>query len=53
METAGSAREARAEIMSFPTFYVISPSGRVAYAANVEEPTATLMQELQQAAAGG
>ncbi len=53
METAGSARDTRAGIMSFPTFDVISPSGRVAYAANVEEPTAALMQELQQAPAGG
>jgi len=40
-------------ISNFPTFYVISPSGKVAYAANAEEPTAKLMQELQQAAAGG
>jgi peroxiredoxin len=41
------------KIVNFPTFYVISPSGRVRYAANAEEPTAKLMQELQQAAAGG
>jgi cytochrome c biogenesis protein CcmG/thiol:disulfide interchange protein DsbE len=41
------------KVSNFPTFYVISPSGRVTYAANAEEPTAKLMQELQRAAAGG
>ncbi len=41
------------KIVNFPTFYVISPSGKVTYAANAEEPTAKLMQELQRAAAGG
>jgi cytochrome c biogenesis protein CcmG, thiol:disulfide interchange protein DsbE len=41
------------KVVNFPTFYVISPSGRVAWAANAEEPTAAIEQELRRAAAGG
>jgi cytochrome oxidase Cu insertion factor (SCO1/SenC/PrrC family) len=40
-------------IVNFPTFYVISPSGRVTWAANAEEPTAAIAQQLQRAAQGG
>lgn len=40
-------------INSYPTFYVIRPDGTVQWASNGEQPTAKLMQELQQAAGAG
>jgi peroxiredoxin len=41
------------KVVNFPTFYVISPSGRITWAANAEEPTAAIRQQLERAAAGG
>jgi thiol-disulfide isomerase/thioredoxin len=39
-------------LKSFPTFYVIGPDGRVAWASDGEQPDAKLRQELLQAAKG-
>ena len=36
-------------LQSFPTFYVISPTGRIAFASDGEQPDALLRQELLQA----
>jgi thiol-disulfide isomerase/thioredoxin len=37
------------KVPSFPTFYVIDPRGRVAWAASGEQPDALLLRELRQA----
>ena len=36
-------------LQSFPTFYVISPTGRITFASDGEQPDALLRQELLQA----
>jgi hypothetical protein len=36
-------------LRSFPTFYVISPTGRITFASDGEQPDALLRQELLQA----
>ena len=40
------------KVPSFPTFYVIDPRGRVAWAASGEQPDALLLRELRLAGAG-
>jgi peroxiredoxin len=37
------------KLKSFPTFYVISPAGKVTWASDGEQPTAKLMQEVEKA----
>jgi thiol-disulfide isomerase/thioredoxin len=41
------------KVPSFPTFYVIDPRGRVAWAASGEQPDALILRELRQAAGVG
>jgi thiol-disulfide isomerase/thioredoxin len=52
-KAGGEGRWAKAYgVQAFPTFYVISPSGRVLWASDGEQPDALLHQQLVRAGAG-